>query len=513
MNLRKNDRRVVAIMDCFMGIDVGTSSVKSIIMQADGIIVGVEQQKYDVLRPQAGFAEQDIEVLWQATCSTLKALSRKYPKAIRDLKCIGYSGQMHGLVMLDKNNHPLRNAIIWQDQRSIREIDEIHRRVPPNEFNAITLNTLSTGYLISSLIWVRNNEPENFERLYKLILPKDYVRFKMCGEIGSDMSDASSSVVFDTANRNWAWNIIDRLGIQRSVFPVCHESYECAGRITTAAANQTGLLAGTPVVFGGGDTLMHEVGTCLIDEERPWVANIGTSCQVTCAINHPLHDKAYRTNTFCHVKEDLWMLMSCNLCGGSAMKWMGEKIFHNQSFNELNQMAEKVSAGSDGLIFLPHLNGSRSPDNDPRAKGMFMGLTLNHTDEHLVRSTMEGIVYSLKSCMEVLKSIVHREPDRIIASGGGARSRLFLQMEADTFNKPIYTTVEAEQSCVGAAITAAVGIGYFSSFSEACDHVVRFNGRVIEPITENVKTYAEYFAIYKELYQCNKELFALYPIH
>lgn len=497
-------------MDCFLGIDVGTSSVKSIIMRADGSIVGVEQRKYDVLRPQVGFAEQDIDVLWQATCSTLQALSKKYPEAIRDLKCIGYSGQMHGLVMLDKDNRPLRKTIIWQDQRSIREIDEIYQKVPPQEFNAVTLNTLSTGYLISSLIWVRNNEPENFERLHKLILPKDYIRYKMCGEIGSDMSDASSSVIFDTAKRDWAWDIIDKLGIPRSVFPECHESYECAGRITPAVANQTGLLPGTPVVYGGGDTLMHEVGTRLIDEERPWVANIGTSCQVTCAMRHPLYDKAYRTNTFCHVKENLWMLMSCNLCGGSAMKWLSEKVFRNLSFNEQNQIAEKVPAGSDGLIFLPYLSGSRSPYNDPRAKGMFMGLTLSHTDGHLVRSVMEGVVYSLKDCMEVLKSIVHKEPDRIIASGGGARSNLILQMEADIFNKPIYTTVEAEQSCVGAAITAAVGIGYFSSFSEACDQMVRFNDRVIEPIPENVEIYADYFTIYKELYRSNQELFALY---
>ncbi|MEG0493789.1 MAG: xylulokinase [Clostridia bacterium] len=498
-------------MDCFIGIDVGTSSTKSLLMQADGKILGVAQQKYDVMRPLTGYAQQDSETLWQATCKTLQELSGQYPQAIRRVKCVGYSGQMHGLVMLDKANKPLRSIIIWEDQRSVQQIEEIHRQVPQKDFSAITLNTLSTGYLISSLIWVRDKEPEIFERLHTLMLPKDYVRFRMCGEIGTDMSDASSTVVFDTANRTWAWGIIEKLALPKSIFPPCRESYELAGCVSAEAAELTGLMAGTPVVYGGGDTLMHEVGTCMIDERRPWVANIGTSCQVTCAMNQPRYDAAFRTNTFCHVKEDLWMLMSCNLCGGAAMKWLSEMVFPGLSFVELNQLAEKAPVGSEGLIFLPYLNGARCPDHDPRAKGMFMGLTLNHSNAHLARSTIEGVIYSLKNSYDTLESIVHTTPDRVIASGGGARGQLILQMEADAFNKPIYTTVEAEQACIGAAITAAVGVGYYRSFNEACDCVVHFQDTVVEPIACNVQKYNEYFEIYKELYQHNKDLFAMYP--
>ena len=499
-------------MDCFLGIDVGTSSVKSLIMRADGHIAGVAQQKYDVLRPHTGYAEQDIEVLWQAVCTTLRQLCAEYPQAMDQVKCVGYSGQMHGLVVVDRENRPIRNVIIWEDQRSIPQLAEIHRHVPPDTFNHTTLNSLSAGYLISSLVWLRDQEPENFERISSLMLPKDYVRFRMCGEIASDMSDASSAVIFDTAKRMWAWNIIDALSLPREIFPACYESYEIAGSITQEAAALTGLKAGIPVVYGGGDTLMHEVGTCMIDETRPWVANIGTSCQVTCAMNQPLYDEAFRTNTFCHVKEDLWMLMSVNLCGGAAMNWIREDIFTGASVEDITQMAARVPVGSDGLIFLPYLNGGRSPDNDPRARGMFMGLTLSHTRDHMARATMEGVVYSLKNAYETLRGIVHKTPDRIIASGGGARGALFLQMEADAFNKPIYTTVESEQSCLGAAITAAVGIGYFDSFDEACDHIVRFKDTVIEPIAENVRIYDEYFEIYRRLYACNKDLFAMYPV-
>lgn len=498
-------------MDCFIGIDVGTSSVKSLLMRGDGKILGVAQCKYDVLRPKTGYAEQPIEQLWEAACATLKQLSAEHPHEIRQAKAMGYSGQMHGLVLLDQNHRSLRNAIIWEDQRSVQEIEEIHSVMTPREFSSVTLNRLSTGYLITSLLWVRNHEPDLFERARVLMLPKDYVRLRMCGEIGTDMSDASAAVVFDTAKRNWAWDIIDRLRLPRELFPACHESYEIAGRLTEEAARLTGLAPGIPVVYGGGDTLMHEVGTCMIDESRPWVANIGTSCQVTCAMSRPQCDADFRTNTFCHVKEDLWMLMSCNLCGGAAMKWLGGSVYDGLTFDELNRLAERIPAGSDGLIFLPYLSGGRSPDNDPRARGMFFGLTLSHTKAHMVRSTMEGVVYSLKNSFDVLESIVHTTPDRVIASGGGARGRIFRQMEADAFNRPIYTTVEAEQSCIGAAVTAAVGVGYYASYAEACDRVVRFNDDVVEPIAENVGRYNEFFAIYKELYGHNKDLFAKYP--
>lgn len=498
-------------MTCFLGIDVGTSSVKSILMDMEGTILGIAQRKYDVQKPRADWAEQDADVLWCATKETLRELVQKYPRQAADLAGIGYSGQMHGLILTDESGRPVRPAIIWEDQRSIEEIGEIYRLVPPSVFNAVTMNTLSTGYLASSLMWVMRNEPQNYMRARHILLPKDYIRFKMCGEYGTDMSDASSAVIFDTAERTWANQIISRLGMDMALFPECHESYEIAGMLTEPCARATGLRRGIPVIYGGGDTLMHEVGTGMISPLRPWVANIGTSCQVTCAMNSPLCDDLFRTNTFCHVKEDLWMLMSCNLCGGAAMKWMAKNIFSGLSFGQLDEMAIKAPVGSDGLIFLPYLNGSRSPENDPRAKGMFMGINMSHTGAHFVRSTMEGVVYSLKNCMEVLKSVVHAEPETMIASGGGTRGKLFLQMEADAFNKPIYTTKEAEQSCVGAAATAAVGTGYFSSYEEACAAVVHFSQTPIEPIAEHVRIYEEYFSIYRELYGHNKDLFADYP--
>lgn len=494
-------------MSYFIGIDVGTSSTKSLLMDGGGRVLGTAQQKYDVDKPNMVSAEQDMEVLWRAACATLKELSERFPKEISQLGGISYSGQMHGLVLVDKDGNPVRKAIIWQDQRSVDQIEKIYSLVPPEQFNRTTLNSLSTGYLVTSLMWVKEHEPAHYDSAALFLLPKDYVRFRMCGTLGTDFSDASATVVMDTSKRAWPWEMVDRLGLRRDLFPACHESREQAGVVTPACAALTGLPAGTPVLYGGGDTLMHEIGTGLISSDCPWVSNIGTSCQVTCVDEKPLYDAQYRINTFCCVKENLWMLMSVGMCGGSAMKWISGILNMPGGFEEMNRMAEAVRPGSDGLVFLPYLSGSRSPDNDPLAKGIFFGLTLDHGRGHLVRSTMEGVVYNLKGAKELLMEITGREPETMICSGGGARGRLFRQMQADAFEKPLYTTVEAEQSCIGAAITAAVGVGYFKSFEEGCGAVVRLSDEVVEPIPENSRIYNEGFAIYKDLYRHNKDLF------
>lgn len=494
-------------MDHFIGIDIGTSSVKSLIMAEDGRIVGTAQVKYDVMRPLPGYAEQDIDVLWEAARDTLRQLARRYPDEIRSVTGIGYSGQMHGLVLVDRDGRPLRKAIIWEDQRSVREIDEIYAAVPRDEFCRVTMNTLSTGFLISSLLWVRNNEPELFERAASLIMIKDYIRMKMVGGLACDTSDASSAIIFDVAKRTWAWDLIDRLSLPRVIFPECREAYEIAGTVRDDVADELGLPRGVTAVYGGGDTLMHEVGTAMISEEAPWIVNIGTSCQVSCAVKTPRCDPLFRTNTFCHVHEDLWMLMSANLCGGAAMKWLSEMIFEGYTYEELNECAESVPAGSEGLLFLPYLNGGRSPDNDPKARAMYLGLTLSHGRRHMIRATMEGVIFSLKSSYSLLREITGKEPEYMIASGGGARGGVFLQMQADAFNKPIHTTVEAEQSCIGAAITAAVGMGRYDSYESACRELIRFKPDVVVPIPENVETYDRLFEVYKRLYPQNRELF------
>ena len=498
-------------MAYFMGIDVGTSSVKALIMDGEGTEIGSASRKYDVLKPQMNYAEQDPEEIWEAVKGTLLELSKRYPKETEKLKGISYSGQMHGLVLVDAFGKPVCNMIIWQDHRSVDQREKIYSLVPFEEFNRVTLNQLSPGYLVMSLMWVKEHAKEIYGRSALFLLPKDYIRYRMCGTLGTDMSDASATVIFDTAKKCWPWEVVERLGLRKELFPECHESTETAGTVTKACAKECGLPAGVPVLYGGGDTLMHEIGTGMIDEGRPWVSNIGTACQVTCVMKRPVYDEQFRTNTFCCVKEDLWMLMAVGMCGGSAMKWM-QGILGVSAFEELNRMAEQVRPGSDGVVFLPYLSGTRCPENDPLSKGIYFGLSLDHGREHLVRSTMEGVVYSLRSDLDLLETLTGKKPETMIASGGGARGRLFLQMQADIFQKPIYTTESAEQSCLGAAMTAAVGTGHFSSFEEACGKAVRFRDEVVEPIAENSRRYEEYYQVYRNLYGCNKELFWRLPL-
>lgn len=493
-------------MSYYLGIDIGTSSTKTLLMDADGAIIGTAQESYDFSTPAPGYADQNAEVLWQAVIHTIRELTGRYPAQTAALKGIGYSGQMHGLVMLDRDLQVIRDIIIWADIRSGPEIDEIYQMIPREEYNSVTLNPLCTGYLAASLAWVKKHEPQHYERTVKVLFPKDYIRFKMCGNIGVESSDASGSVIFDTAGRDWAWKYIDRLGFRRDIFPARHESYHLAGEVTAECAALTGLKPGIKIAYGGGDTIMQQVGNGMVSGNGVWVSNIGTSCQLSCAADRPVYDRLFRTNTFCHVNEQLWMMMGANVTGGLCLKWLKNQMVYKENFEAMNAIAETVPAGSDGLIFLPYLSGARCPHNDPDAKGMFWGLTLGHTQAHLIRSTMEGIIFSLMDCYQIFQKC-GMEPVRMIASGGGARGNLFLQIQADMYNREIYTNLGKEQSCIGAAIAAAVCAGEYASYEQACQRIVKYSDHVTCPNPENHKVYTELFAKYMELYPHNQDLF------
>ena len=489
-----------------LGIDAGTSSVKSLIMDTSGHVIDIARSKYGVIRENNLYAEQNINQIWEACLETLNILNKNNPGVMRNIKAVGLSGQMHGLVMIGEDDLPLRNAIIWEDQRAGSQIQKIYEVIGRERFCDLTLNKLNTGYLITSLMWVRDNEPEIFEKIKSVMFVKDYLRFKLCGVIATDVTDASGSPIFETAKREWAWKFFRDLELPEEIFPPCFESYETAGEVTSEAARLTGLKAGTPIVFGGGDTLMSAVGTGTGIIKNFWGVNIGTGCQVLCAANQPLHDKEFRTNTFCYVNnnnERLWTLMGANLCGGAAMRWLASHILNNIKFEELDRLAAQAEPGSDGVMFLPFLNGSR---NNPDMRGVFSGLSLHHDRSHLARAILEGVIFSLKDSYNLLKDIAGYEPEYIVASGGGASSELALQIEANVFNKPIYTTKEPEEACTGAAITAAVGAGFFDSFDEACNAAIKFNDKIIEPDAKLTEFYNARFEVYKDLLAKNFEV-------
>jgi len=488
-----------------MGIDLGTSSVKVIIMDVEGNIVGMGQEDYDVQTPAAGYAEQDIELLWEATVRTIKQALTNGAVQPSDIKSIGFSGQMHGLVLLDKQMKPIRPAIIWADQRTKQQIDDIYSIVGIDELKKRTLNSLSTGFFICSLMWVRDNEPENYNKAYKAVLPKDYIRYKMCGEIATDATDASASLAFDTAKRCWAFDIIEKIGINPGLFPKHGEAYQIAGTVTKKCEEETGLCCNTPVVYGGGDSLMHSVGNGII---KPGIisANIGTAGQLSSAVNSPVFDSQYRTNTFCHAKEDLWIIFGGHLNGGIVLKWLRNNYFPHLTYKDFDAVANEIPAGSEGALFLPYLSGERTPYQDPFAKGIFFGMTLRHSYKHMVRAIMEGVAMSLRLSLEIFKEL-GLPIERVVASGGGAKSDVWLQMQADIFNTDIYTVSGKEEACTGAAIVAGVGVNIYDSIEQACSSIVKYNPKVTHPNPGNVKVYDEAFEKFKLLYMNNKNLF------
>ena len=487
-------------MSCFIGIDVGTSSVKSLLMTDRGEAVGVAQREYDIQKPNPSWAEQDMALLWEATADTLRELMGPRASLKGQIAGIGYSGQMHGLVALDQEGKLVRPAIIWADGRSQDAIGRIAQKVPG--YRKFTLNSLSTGFLLASLVWVREHEPENYEKIRRVMLPKDYIRFRMCGEMGTDCSDASGTAAFDVSKRRWAWEMIRHLDLEESFFVPCHDSWEIAGKVTRRCAEETGLPEGVPIVYGGGDTLVQTLGNGVTEG---LISNVGTASQLLCPMNQPLRDPAFRTNTFCHAVPGQWLLMGANLTGGIALKWL-KGVLGMPSYDAMGGLASRAEPGAKGLIFLPYLNGERTPWNDPDARGILFGLGLEHGREEIIRAVMEGIILAQRESLEIFASMGLRF-NRAVASGGGARSEVLRNILASVLKCEVVTNQVQEQGCVGAAILAATGTGAFSSLGEACGQIVKFDSAVTGPDAELARRYDDVFERFHALYPANKDLF------
>lgn len=490
------------MLSYLMGIDLGTSGVKAIICDFTGNIMATSSKVYDVHMPASGYAEQEAISLWRATAQAIKETIHLSGIKPCHILSIGLSGQMHGLVPLDRQYHPIRPVIIWMDQRSKNEKRQLEENPAIQE---ATLNAPGTGFYISSLLWMKNHEPDSFEQISVALLPKDYIRYMLCGEIGTDYSDASGTMIFDTANRQWLYALAEQIGIESNLFPQCHCPTDIAGYISADCADETGLAVGTPVIYGGGDQPMHSVGNGIV---QPGMisTNIGTACQVSTVTEKVVRDELLKLNIFCHIPDNMWTLVGASLNGGSVLKWLRKKVLHIDNYKTMNQYAADIKAGSEGLLFLPYLSGERTPHMDPDAKGIFSGLTLKHTDKHFIRAVMEGITFSLKDSLELFGNL-GIDGDRIVTSGGGAKSKVWMQMQADILERPIITTRCMEQGCLGAAISAGVGIKVFHSLAEGCQEMIQYNNYVIEPDRHHLGLYREQFKKYKLLYQKNKDLF------
>lgn len=494
-------------MSILLGIDIGTSSVKSMLMDVEGRMLGFSQIEYEISMTSPGYAEQDPEVWWELTCRTIAlALDQAGIEANR-ITGIGLSGQMHGLVALDQGGKVVRPAIIWCDQRTTTEKNVIENMFTREQLGELIQNPAATGFQLLSLMWMKENEPDQYRRIRHVILPKDYVRYRLTGEIAGDTTDASSTSAYHVKEKRWSTELLERISIDPAMFPQVGEPWEISGMVTSHAAIESRLHEGTAVVYGGADQAMQAIGNGIITPGTI-SCTIGTGGQLFAPTTTPIYDSLLRTHTYVHAVPNRWYLLGASMSAGLSLKWLAGQVLRRTDYLELDQLAEKISAGSEGLIFLPYLNGVRTPHMNPHATGMLFGLTLNHSDAHLVRSVLEGVGYSMRDSLEIFKSI-GVNMDRIIISGGGAKSRLWKQILADILGSKVYTSTMKEQACFGAAMMAGVGVGAYSSIESACASIVRIHEQPITPVVENIEIYESRYRVYQQLYQNNRELFAL----
>lgn len=489
-------------MSYFIGIDSSTTATKALVMDARGSVIAIGRSEYDFETPHPLWSEQSPHLWWDATVIAIKDALGQAGVAGEAVAGIGMTGQMHGLVLLDAGGEVLRPAILWNDQRTQAECDEIRERVGSSELIAVTGNDALTGFTAPKILWVRNHEPDVFARAAHVLLPKDYVRFRLTSEYASDRAGGSGTILFDLAARDWSRDVVRALGIPEEWLPPTFEGPDITGTVSEEAAALTGLRPGTPVMGGGGDQAANAVGVGAI---RPGVVamSVGTSGVVFVATDRPVIEPAGRLHAFCHAVPDMWHLMGVMLSAAGSYRWFKDTVAPDLRYDDLNDAAARAPAGSGGLVFLPYLSGERTPHPDPLARGAFVGLTVRHSLGHMARAVMEGVAFGLRDSVELMAA--EMELGEVRVSGGGASSDLWLRIIADVIGLPVRVVGTAESAAHGAAILAAVGAGAFGSVAEACGAAVEI-GDVTEPGPDTV-IYDETYAVYRDLYPALRESF------
>ena len=483
-----------------LGIDVSTTATKAILVDQGGQVAGVGSAGYDYEVPRPLWSEQDPQLWWDAAQAAIRAAIASAEVAGGDVSAVGLAGQMHGAVLLDDTDRPLRPAILWNDQRTAAECDLIRGAVGAQRLIAITGNDALTGFTAPKLVWVREHEPEIWGRIAHVLLPKDYVRLQLTGEHATDKADAAGTLLLDLAARDWSPAVLDALGIPAGWLPPTFEGPEMTGALTDAAAAETGLRPGTPVVAGGGDQSANGVGVGAVAPGTT-ALSLGTSGVIFASTDQPLFDPGGRVHAFCHAVPGRWHMMSVMLSAAGSLRWFRDVIAPGTGWDELLAGVDQVPAGSDGLWFLPYLSGERSPHPDPLARGAFVGLTLGHDRRHLTRAVLEGAAYGLRDGLDLMREAGIPAPAQIRISGGGTASPLWRQILADVLGTELATVSTTEGAAYGAALLAAVASGWFATVDEATARLVRITpaaapGRDAEAY---VQGHARYRALYPAL--------------
>jgi xylulokinase len=486
----------------FIGIDSSTTATKALLMDDQGAVVAIGRSEYDFETPRPLWSEQSPHLWWDATVIAIREAIAQAGIDGDAVAGIGLTGQMHGLVLLDNDGEVLRPSILWNDQRTQAECDEIRARVGQEELIAITGNDALTGFTAPKILWVRNNEPDVFARVAHVLLPKDYVRFRLTDTYAIDRAGGSGTILFDLAARDWSDEVARVLDIPMEWLPPTFEGPDVTGVVTEEAAALTGLRPGTPVMAGGGDQAANGVGVGAV---VPGVVamSVGTSGVVFAAADRPVVEPAGRLHAFCHAVPGMWHLMGVMLSAAGSYKWFKETFAPDLTYDELNDAAAQVPAGSEGLVFLPYLTGERTPHPDPLARGAFVGLTVRHGLGHMARAVMEGVAFGLRDSVELMAA--EMELGEVRVSGGGASSDLWLRIIADVIGLPVRVVGTAESAAHGAAMLAAVGAGAFDSVAEACEVAVEV-GEITEP-GQDAAVYDEVYLVYRDLYPALRDSF------
>jgi len=499
-------------MELLLGIDLGTTGVKLLLINRKGKVISSNSHEYPLSSPKPGWAEQHPDIWWNATIKAIKKITGSLNKN-DEIVSVGLSGQMHGLVPLDSSINPIRPSILWCDQRTVEECKIIENKLGKKLIDTVS-NPALTGFTAPKILWLKRNEPENYKIMSHFILPKDYIRYKLTGKICTDISDASGTLLLNVKKGVWAEDIIKELGIKKSILPYIAGSEEITGYVTKTASKLTGLKSGTPVVGGGADNTCAAVGTGIVHSGRV-SSSIGSSGVVFAHTDNMLVDPETRVHTFNHSVPDNYYLMGVMLSAGLSFKWfrdnLGQKEINiekqtgKDAYNQLSKSAANIDPGCEGLIFLPYLNGERTPHKDPFARGVFFGLSQRHTREHLVRAVMEGIVYGLMDSIEIIENL-GLDIKQIRATGGGGKNKFWRQMQADVFNKPVVTLNNDEGPAYGAALLSGVGVNFYNSIEEAADSTVKIKS-IVEPDPDKHDVYSDIHRRYKELYISLKDNF------
>jgi xylulokinase len=473
-----------------VGLDVGTGGARAVAVDGSGNVVAEASSEYPLHSPRPGWTEQDPADWWEGAREALGKVA-----AGEEVAGIGLTGQMHGSVFLDSSDEVIRPALLWNDQRTYRQCDEITRAVGEERLISIAGNPALTGFQAPKIIWLRDEEPQNFERVARVLLPKDYVRLRLTGEYATDASDAAGTLLLDVRARDWSREILDALEIPLPWMPDVYEGPENTGSLREDVAEELDMPPGIPVAAGGGDNAAAAVGTGIVG---PGLVNssVGTSGVLFAHASEFNPDPSGRLHAFCHAVPGAYHLMGVTLSAGGSLSWWRETI--GGDYDELVGAASEVLPGSEGIVFLPYLSGERTPHLDPKARGAFFGLTARHGVAHMTRAVMEGVIFSLRDSLEIMRELGVPVED-VRATGGGARSSLWRQLQADVYGTPVRRTVADEGPAYGAALLAGVVSGTYADVDEATS-VVRLREEVTEPDRERAKIYEEHYEVYRSLY-------------